>query len=212
VGGDGRFLPGTRCSRARTSSRPTSACGDPQGPRALLLEQRFTHSYPHCWRHKTPIIFRATPQWFVSMDSTGCAPRPARDRRVTWMPEWGQSASRAWSRSARLVHLSQRTWAYPYRCWSTSRAGSCIRAPPSDRGGGAARGADGHRGLVRLHPADLLGESEGSDYDKVHDTLDVWFDSGVTHACVLERRRPALPGGPVLEARTSTGAGSNPPS
>ncbi|TVQ87703.1 MAG: isoleucine--tRNA ligase [Chromatiaceae bacterium] len=158
---------------------------------ALLLAQRFRHSYPHCWRHKTPVIFRATPQWFIDMDQAGLrATALAEIVRVRWMPDWGQSRIDGMVRNRPDWCISrQRTWGVPIPLLVHKETGALHPRTPELIEQVAQRiEAQGIEAWFQLHPADLLDADEGAAYRKVQDTLDVWFDSGVTHACVLEQR------------------------
>ena len=164
---------------------------------ALLHEERLTHSYPHCWRHKTPIIFRATPQWFISMDQNGLRDAALKEiDNVEWLPEWGRERIRGMVENRPDWCISrQRTWGVPITLFIHKKTGKLH--PDSARlfEKVAQRvEKEGIEAWFQLEPADILGE-EAADYEKVTDTLDVWFDSGVTHACVLDRReelhRPA---------------------
>jgi len=163
----------------------------------LLADAAFEHSYPHCWRHKSPTAFRTTPQWFIAMDQAGLREKAlAAIDQVRWVPDWGQARIRGMVESRPDWCISrQRTWGVPL-------------------------GLFVHRETQQPHPqsADLLlkladvVEQEGVDvwydegiaeklgvdaehYEIVPDILDVWFDSGVTHHCVLDQReelsRPA---------------------
>ncbi len=159
----------------------------------LLAHLPYEHSYPHCWRHKTPIIFRATPQWFVSMSQNGllASAQQAVDG-VNWVPEWGRARIDAMLAERPDWCISrQRTWGVPITLFVHRetgelhpRTGELIEAVAQLI---AAGGIDA---WFELEPESLLGE-DAQMYDKVTDTLDVWFDSGVTHACVL-RQRDAL--------------------
>jgi isoleucyl-tRNA synthetase len=158
---------------------------------ALLLERRLTHSYPHCWRHKTPIIFRATPQWFVSMERAGLRAAALREiAQVHWLPDWGRSRIEGMVQARPDWCISrQRTWGVPLALLVHKVTGE-LHPRTGELIEEVARrvAAAGIEAWFELHPADLLGDAEGAHYDKVQDTLDVWFDSGVTHACVLEHR------------------------
>ncbi len=163
----------------------------------LLHEERLTHSYPHCWRHKTPIIFRATPQWFISMDQNGLRQAAlAEIDKVEWLPEWGRERIRGMVENRPDWCISrQRTWGVPITLFVHRESGE-LHPRTTELFEAVAQRVEkeGIEAWFQLDPADLLGE-EAADYDKVGDTLDVWFDSGVTHACVLDRRpelkRPA---------------------
>ncbi len=192
VGGDGRFLPDTPLFAGENVFKANDTVVETlKAHGALLLEQRLTHSYPHCWRHKTPIIFRATPQWFISMDRRGLRQAALREiRQVAWTPDWGQSRIEGMVQGRPDWCISrQRTWGVPIPLLVHKQTGE-MHPRTAELIEAVARRVEqkGIEAWFELHPAELLGEAEGAEYDKVHDTLDVWFDSGVTHACVLEHR------------------------
>ncbi|MEJ2687635.1 MAG: class I tRNA ligase family protein, partial [Gammaproteobacteria bacterium] len=157
---------------------------------ALVHEEAIRHSYPHCWRHKTPIIFRATPQWFISMDNQGLR-RSALEAicQVEWTPDWGQARIESMVANRPDWCISrQRTWGVPIALFVHRRTGELHPQTPQLIEEVALRME--RRGIdawFELDAGELLG-ADAADYEKVTDTLDVWFDSGVTHACVLERR------------------------
>ena len=156
----------------------------------LLASEKFTHSYPHCWRHKSPVAFRATPQWFISMDQANLrADALTSIKKVAWIPEWGE---------ARIIGMidgrpdwcisRQRTWGVPIALFIHKQTGE-----PHPRSVELMRkvanlveqkGADA---WYSIDAQEFLGD-EAADYDQVKDILDVWFDSGVTHECVLAAR------------------------
>jgi len=157
---------------------------------ALLHRESITHSYPHCWRTKTPLIFRATPQWFIDMDQAGLRDAAMDNiRKVHWMPGWGRNRIEKMVENRPDWCISrQRTWGVPITLFIHRQTGELH---PNTREL-IDRVADeverfGIDYWFDLDPRDLLGD-EGEDYEKITDTLDVWFDSGVTHACVLEAR------------------------
>jgi isoleucyl-tRNA synthetase len=156
----------------------------------LLHEEQYEHSYPHCWRHKTPIIFRATPQWFVGMqqhDLLRDALAAVED--VQWLPDWGKARIDGMLANRPDWCISrQRTWGVPIALFVHKESGELH--PDTSRLMELVAQQMELRGIdawFDLDPAELLGE-EAASYDKVTDTLDVWFDSGVTHACVLRQR------------------------
>lgn len=164
---------------------------------ALLAYVDIQHSYPHCWRHKSPIIFRATPQWFVSMDQNGL--RQAAMKAIAdtdWMPDWGQKRIENMVEGRPDWCISrQRTWGVPIPLFVNKQNGELH--PDTEQFVGLVAEkveAGGIDAWFDMDAEDLLGD-QATDYDKVTDTLDVWFDSGVSHACVLARRdylnRPA---------------------
>jgi isoleucyl-tRNA synthetase len=161
-----------------------------KGKGALVHEEKLRHSYPHCWRHKTPIIFRATPQWFISMEQKGLRKAAmAAIREVTWMPDWGEARISGMVENRPDWCVSrQRTWGVPITLFIHKQTGE-LHAETTRLIEAVAEKveAGGIEAWFELDPSELLGEA-AADYDKVGDTLDVWFDSGVTHATVLERR------------------------
>ncbi len=161
-----------------------------RGTDALLAATRTEHSYPHCWRHKTPVAFRATPQWFISMDKADLrADALQAIKDVAWIPEWGQA------RIAGMVEgrpdwciSRQRTWGVPIALFIHRISGEPHpRSVELMHQVAALVEAEGIDVWYSLDPASLLG-AEAGDYEKVTDILDVWFDSGVTHECVLAQR------------------------
>jgi isoleucyl-tRNA synthetase len=164
---------------------------------ALLNHVDIQHSYPHCWRHKSPIIFRATPQWFVSMDQNGL--RKAAMTAIaetTWMPEWGQKRIEGMVEGRPDWCVSrQRTWGVPIPLFVNQQTGE-LHPETESIMEKVAQQVDqkGIDAWFESDATDWLGD-DAEQYEKVMDTLDVWFDSGVSHACVLARRdylnRPA---------------------
>lgn len=158
---------------------------------ALLKKANITHSYPHCWRHKTPIIFRATPQWFISMNQAGLLNQAMHhvQHSVTWRPSWGKARIESMMNSRPDWCISrQRTWGVPIALFvhkdthelhpRTQELIEQVAKKVEERGIDA---------WFDLDAAELLG-SDAAHYVKVMDTLDVWFDSGVTHTAVLRKR------------------------
>jgi isoleucyl-tRNA synthetase len=148
------------------------------------------HSYPHCWRHKTPIIFRATPQWFISMEKQGLRTEAlSAIKQVEWIPDWGQNRIESMIDGRPDWCISrQRTWGVPIPFFIHKDTGALYPdtenliekvATLIDQGGVDA--------WFKADAADLIGAG-AAQYNKATDTLDVWFDSGVTHYCVLKQR------------------------
>ncbi len=157
---------------------------------ALVHHYEYEHSYPHCWRHKTPIIFRATPQWFVAMDKANLREKSIEAIKGTrWIPEWGEARIQNMVESRPDWCISrQRTWGVPIALFIHKETGD-LHPNTSDLIEQVAVLVEqkGIQAWFDLSAEDLLGD-EASQYDKVADTLDVWFDSGVTHACVIDAR------------------------
>ena len=191
VGSNGCFLPDTELfAGEHVFAANNHVIEVLKGRGALVREEMLRHSYPHCWRHKTPIIFRATPQWFISMDQNGLREAAmAAIREVSWMPDWGEARIAGMVENRPDWCISrQRTWGVPIALFIHRETGTLH--PETDRliEEVAQRvEAGGIDAWFALEPADLLGEA-ADDYEKAGDTLDVWFDSGVTHVAVLERR------------------------
>ncbi|PJK09942.1 isoleucine--tRNA ligase [Lysobacteraceae bacterium NML08-0793] len=168
---------------------------------ALLAHQDIRHSYPHCWRHKTPIAFRATPQWFISMDQAGLRRDAlAAIPGVKWYPGWGEARIHGMVEGRPDWTISrQRTWGVPIALFVHKETGE----PHPDTVALMEQVAQrieqgGVDAWYALDAAELLGD-EAAQYDKVQDILDVWFDSGVTHQAVLKARGYDLPADLYLE-------------
>ncbi|HEY1229402.1 MAG TPA: class I tRNA ligase family protein, partial [Ramlibacter sp.] len=168
---------------------------------ALLAATKLEHSYPHCWRHKTPIAFRATPQWFISMTQANLrADALAAIETVKWYPEWGKARIAGMVEGRPDWTISrQRTWGVPIALFVHRETGE-----PHPRSSELMRqvadkvGQGGVDVWYTLDAAELLG-AEAGDYDKITDILDVWFDSGVTHEGVLLERGLGKPADLYLE-------------
>ena len=158
---------------------------------ALLKKVNIKHSYPHCWRHKTPIIFRATPQWFISMDQAGLLTQAMHevDNTVEWRPGWGKARIEGMMTERPDWCISrQRTWGVPIALFVHKETSNVHPRTPELIEAVAKRVEEkGIDAWFDLDPAELLGDEAGQ-YEKVIDTLDVWFDSGVTHTAVCRQR------------------------
>ena len=198
VGANGLFLPDTELfGGAFVWSTNDDIVELLETNKVLLHHEPFLHSYPHCWRHKSPTAFRVTPQWFINMDKASLR-SGALDaiRHIRWVPSWGEERITGMIEGRPDWCISrQRTWGVPITLFV-------------------------HKETEELHPetealmykaADLIEEQgidcwyedeiyqqlgvDESEYMQVKDILDVWFDSGVSHRCVLderdELRRPA---------------------
>ncbi len=194
VGGDGRFVEGTELFAGEHVFTANEKVIDLLKARgALLQEARLSHSYPHCWRHKTPIIFRATPQWFIGMDQKGLRRTAlAEIEKVTFTPDWGKARIRGMVENRPDWCISrQRTWGVPITLFIHKATAELHPDTPRLVEEVAKRvEAEGIEAWFSLEPEALLG-GDAEHYEKVPDTLDVWFDSGVTHFAVL-RPRPEL--------------------
>lgn len=161
------------------------------GARGVLLSSgKLHHSYPHCWRHKTPVAFRATPQWFISMTQANLrADALAAIKGVQWFPDWGEARISAMVDGRPDWCISrQRTWGVPIALFTHRITGEIHPRTAELMAAVAAKIEQGGVDVwFALDAAELLG-AEAADYEKVTDILDVWFDSGVTHEAVLAAR------------------------
>ena len=167
----------------------------------LLAFAPLKHSYPHCWRHKTPIAFRATPQWFISMEQAGLRRDAlAAIDTVKWYPEWGQARIAGMVEGRPDWTISrQRTWGVPIALFVHRETGEVHPRTVDLMQQVAAKVEQGGIDVwYTLDAAELLGD-EAKDYDKITDILDVWFDSGVTHECVVAARGLGKPADLYLE-------------
>src|ERR1700675_4070434 len=191
VGGDGRFLPSTPLfAGEQVFDANAHVIRELIEHGRLLKDEPYHHSYPHCWRHKTPVIFRATPQWFISMDQAGLRKGALEAiEHVDWMPAWGEQ------RISSMIAVGpdwgvsrQRTWGVPIPLFVDKV--SCELHPRTHELIEEVAKRVEHDGIdawFDLDAAALLGP-DASQYDKATDVMDVWFDSGVVHHCVSQMR------------------------
>ena len=172
--------------------------GDPAigTPNALIKKLKIEHSYPHCWRHKTPIIFRATPQWFIAMEAKNAdtsllsQAMHAVEHDIEWRPSWGKARIEGMMNGRPDWCISrQRTWGVPIALF-VHKETSALHPDSKTLIEKVALKVEekGIDAWFELETADLLSAEDAEKYVKVTDTLDVWFDSGVTHAAVLDER------------------------
>jgi len=158
---------------------------------ALLAHGKLRHSYPHSWRSKAPLIFRNTPQWFISMSANGLRATALKAiDEVRWVPGAGRNRIHAMiAERPDWVLSRQRAWGVPLTLFVHEQSGE----PLKDAGVNAriveAVRSEGADAWFDSDASRFLGNDyDAADYDKVDDILDVWFDSGSTHAFVLEQR------------------------
>ena len=191
VGPDGCFLEATPFFAGENVHQANAHVVDVlRDHGALVLVEKYQHSYPHCWRHKTPILFRATPQWFIAMDRTGLRADALRAVAQTqWHPGWGEARMRGMVESRPDWCISrQRNWGSPIPFFLHRETGR-LHPRTVDLIEEVAKRVEkgGIEAWFDLDPQELLG-AEADDYVKSRDTLDVWFDSGTTHYTVSAKR------------------------
>ncbi len=211
VMGDGRFastLPLFGGLTIWEASKPI--CEALRAAGALFELKMFDHSYMHCWRHKTPIVYRATSQWFAGMDVTPKDGGPslretalAGIAETQFFPDWGQARLQGMIANRPDWTLSrQRQWGVPMAFFLHKETGELHpRTPELLEQVAKLIEAKGIEAWQQLEPSELLGE-DAANYEKNKDTLDVWFDSGSTHQTVLRgshKEQSAFPADLYLE-------------
>ena len=161
----------------------------------LFHEHRLTHSYPHCWRCKQPVIFRATTQWFVDLDRENLRARTLGEiERTRWIPAWGEARIRNMVTERPDWCISrQKAWGVPIPAFYCSDCGQLLFSKAVCDRAADLFGREGSDAWFTAEPADVLGdlarcaECGGTKFRKETDILDVWFESGSSHRAVLER-------------------------
>ncbi|HUK61055.1 MAG TPA: isoleucine--tRNA ligase [Stellaceae bacterium] len=199
VAEDGTYYPHVPLFAGKHVYMPDGTAGDAnravidaiKAAGCLLGEGRLVHSYPHSWRSKAPLIFRNTPQWFIAMAANGLRDKALAAIAATeWFPPQGENRIRAMIETRPDWCISrQRAWGVPIAVFVNKRNGEPLRDQAViDRIAAAfeQRGADA---WYDTDPREFLGAGrDPADFEQVTDIVDVWFDSGSTHAFVLERR------------------------
>ncbi|WP_336748336.1 isoleucine--tRNA ligase [Pantoea vagans] len=192
VGPDGTYLPGTypTLDGINVFKANDMIVELLKEKGALLHVEKLLHSYPHCWRHKTPIIFRATPQWFISMDQKGLRAQSLKEiKGVQWIPDWGQARIESMVANRPDWCISrQRTWGVPMALFVHKESEELHPDTLALMEKVAQRvEQEGIQAWWDLDPRELMGD-DADHYVKVPDTLDVWFDSGSTSYSVVDAR------------------------
>ncbi len=188
VDGAGHFVEGTDLLEGLHIDTATARILELLVERGTLIRQEsLQHSYPHCWRHKSPVIFRATPQWFIRLDDSEKLRSRTLDHidDVQWVPGWGRERIRGMVENRPDWCISrQRAWGVPLTLLVHKQSGELHPDMPELilRVADAVE-RDGIEAWFDLDPETLLG-AEGRDYEKVTDVMDVWLDSGLSHHAV----------------------------
>jgi len=199
VGPDGVYLPQLPLFAGRSVYRPDGKPGDADGAviaaidaaGGLLARGTLVHSYPHSWRSKAPLIFRNTPQWFISMERNRVRQKALKSIAETrWIPPQGRNRIEAMVETKPEWCVSrQRAWGVPIAVFTHRDTGEPLRDPAVVERVAAAVERDGADVWFSADPAQFLGNAyDPTEWEKVTDIVEVWFDSGSTHAFVLEQR------------------------
>ncbi len=169
---------------------------------ALLSSAPFQHSYPHSWRSKAPVIFRTTPQWFISMEKNDLRKKALKAIGETkWVPAQGENRIRSMVETRPDWCISrQRAWGVPIAIFAHKVTGEVIKDAAVNKRIADAFEQDGADAWFARPAQEFLGDKyQADDYDQIKDIVDVWFESGCTHAFVLEARGFDVPADLYLE-------------
>jgi isoleucyl-tRNA synthetase len=163
----------------------------------LLHTEDFSHSYPHCWRCHNPIIFRATPQWFIAMDKDGFREKALEAiKKVRWIPAWGEERISSMVRERPDWCISrQRAWGVPIIAFYCAGCGQVLLSKKIVNHVASIFDKEGADAWYAHPPRELLPEGTvcekcgGKEFRQEFDILDVWFDSGSSHLATLGTRK-----------------------
>jgi isoleucyl-tRNA synthetase len=205
LGDDGRYLPNIKGFAGLYVYKPDGKEGEANGAvikaliemSMLVAKGKITHSYPHSWRSKAPLICRATPQWFIAMDQAAKGQtKTLRElamqaiRATKWFPSMGENRIRGMIESRPDWCISrQRAWGVPIALFVNKKTGEALQDKAIQERVASAFEADGADAWYARKPQEFLGASyKAEDYEQVFDIVDVWFESGSTHAFCLNQK------------------------
>ncbi len=199
VGGDGRFMDrvplfsgkAVMTSEGKTGDANGAVCEALAAAGKLLARGRLKHSFPHSWRSKSPLIFRNTPQWFISMAANDLRKKALKAIGETrFVPAAGQARLRAMIETRPDWCVSrQRLWGVPLPIFVEKAGGEPLRDPEVIERIAAIFAKEGADCWFTDDPQRFLGDKyRAADYEQIRDIVEVWFDSGSTHSYVLEAR------------------------
>lgn len=200
VDGEGKFLPQVeRYGGLNVFEANPKIVEDMKRDGSLLKEGQVSHSYPHCWRCKNPVIFRATAQWFISLDANGLRQRALEEiRRVKWVPPWGEERIANMVRARPDWCISrQRLWGVPIPAFTCEDCGQVIISAEIANHVADIFSREGSNAWYLKPAAELLPggvkcpSCGSSRLQKENNILDVWFESGASHSIL--GKRPDLP-------------------
>ncbi|MEW5899877.1 MAG: isoleucine--tRNA ligase [Acidobacteriota bacterium] len=197
VDSEGNFIPQVeRYGGQNVFAANARITADMKKEGTLLKEGQITHSYPHCWRCKNPVIFRATSQWFISMDKSGLRARALEEiKKVRWIPPWGEerianmmSARPDWCISR------QRKWGVPIPAFTCHSCGSVLASEQITLHVAEIFSREGSNSWFERKAEDLLPletqcpQCGGPKFEKENNILDVWFESGASQSVLGKRK------------------------
>nr|MBF0221351.1 isoleucine--tRNA ligase [Desulfobulbaceae bacterium] len=183
-----------RYAGMKTTEANSLICDDLRDSGALVAQAKMSHSFPHCWRCKKPVMFRATEQWFISMDENDLRKKALEAiETVNWTPKWGMERIYGMVESRPDWCLSrQRAWGVPITAILCSQCGTVANTEAINKRIDELflkEGADAWFSKdVKEFTGELTCQCGSQTFQKEEDILDVWFDSGTSHAAVLEDR------------------------
>ena len=163
----------------------------------LTFEEKIKHSYPHCWRCKNPVIFRATEQWFISMETNNLRKNALREvKKVKWIPPWGENRITGMVENRPDWCISrQRSWGVPITVFYCTSCNEILASEEVFEAVAKIVEREGTGAWFSKDPKEILPQNvtckkcNARSFRKETDILDVWFDSGTSHEAVLEKRK-----------------------